>query len=150
MNGPQNGCSVGKSSADWLMATATTASTSPARLACQRRCSAGSSGEPCGGPRHRRRVAAEEQEDDRGLAGPERGRQGLALGLERPGPGGPRPGVARPRITGRARSRDAAACSTRDLGLDAIRDGLASRDTGRLGGLGLDPGGVRLEGEALQ
>src|SRR4029077_6375911 len=38
----------------------------------------------------------------------------------------------------------------RDLRLDTIRDGLASRDTGRLGGLGLDPGRIRLEGEALQ
>ena len=113
VNGPQNGCSVGKSRADWLMATATIASTSSARSACQRRCSAGSSDSRAAVRAIAAAIAAEEQEDDRRLAGAEGGRQRLALDLARVRAGRPRPGLDRagPRASGdprRARARSSA------------------------------------------
>ena len=55
--------------------------------------------EPRGGPRQRRRVAAKEQEDDRGLTGAQRGRQGIAVavsngsGPDGRGPASPGPGL---------------------------------------------------------
>ena len=61
------------------------------------------------------------------------------------GPVSPGPGSCDDR-----RDRDPGGPFVGHLGLDAVGDGLASRDAGGLGGLGLDPRGVGFEGEALQ